>query len=116
MKERYNPIHLACHVWAKFYALPKHKNSKIEDYSIYIEINNGKKECYLVQGGEDAFLWKGAYARTSWEPIKDEEELYKKKDLLGSVHVRFKDKPIEIDNKLLEPFPNYIFFWNYITR
>ncbi len=116
MNEKYDPIHLAGYVWARFYALPEHKNCIIEDYSIFIDIDNGKKECYLVKAGEETFLWKGVHGGETWEAIRDEEELYKKRDLLGSVHIRFKDKPLEIDNRLLEPFPNYIFFWNYITR
>lgn len=116
MEEKYDPLHIVSHVWAKFYTLPEHKNSKIEDYSIFIEIDNNKNECYLIKAREDTFLWKGPCAGTNWDAIKDEEELYKKRDILGAVHVRFRDKLIKIDNKVLDPFPNYIFFWSYITR
>lgn len=115
MGEKYDPLHIVSHVWRSFDTLPEHENSKIEDYSIYIEIEKSKNECYLVKAGEDAFLWKGVYGETTWEAIKDEEELYKKRDLLGSVHIRFKEKPIEINERLLDPFPDYDFFWSYIT-
>lgn len=116
MEEKYDPLQVVSHVWGKFWTLPDHQNSKIEDYSVFIEIRQSEKECYQIRASKNGTLWMGTCAGTAWRYIKDEEELYKKRDFLGAVHVRFKDKPIEINNKLLEPFPNYIFFWNYITR
>jgi hypothetical protein len=116
MEEKYDPLHVVSHVWAKFYTLPEHKNSKIEDYSIFIEIKYSKNECYHIRASENGTLWKGTCAGTSWRSVKDEEELYKKREFLGAVHVRFRNKLIEINDKVVDPFPNYDFFWNYITR
>ncbi|MDH4218481.1 MAG: hypothetical protein OEW69_08665 [Nitrospirota bacterium] len=116
MEDKYDLLQIVSRVWARFYTLPEHKNSKIEEYSIFIEIKNSNDECYLINAREEDFLWKGMLSGITWQVIMDEEELYKKRDLLGFVHVRFRDKPIKINNKILDPFPNYDFFWNYIIK
>jgi hypothetical protein len=116
MEEKYDPLQVVSHIWGKFWPLPEHQNSQVEDYSISIEIRYSKNECYQIRATKNGTLWKGECSGTSWRAIKDEEELYKKRDFLGAVHVRFRGKLIKIDNKVLDPFPNYIFFWNYITR
>ncbi len=116
MEDKYDPLHVVSHVWAKFYTVPEHKNSKIEEYSIFIEIKYSKNECYQIQAAKNGTLWKGTCAGTDWRSVEDEEELYKKRDFLGAVHVRFRNKLIKINNKVVDPFPNYNFFWSYITR
>ena len=116
MEEKYDPFHIVGHVWSKFRTLPEHREAKIEEYSIFIEIKYSKNECYLIRAGETNFLWRGAYLGTTWKPVNDPEELYKNRDLLRAVHVTFKGEPININNKILEPFPNCELFWNYITR
>jgi hypothetical protein len=116
MEEKYDPLQIVSHVWGKFWALPEHQHSQIEDYSIFIEIRYTKNECYQIRATKNGTLWKGTCAGTSWRHIKDEEELYKKRDFLGAIQVRFRDKPIKMNGKLLDLFPNYIFFWNYIAR
>jgi hypothetical protein len=115
MEEKYDPLQLVSHVWGKFWAFPEHQDSQIEDYSIFIEIRYSKKEYYQIRATKNGTLWKGTDSGTTWRHVKDEEELYKKRDFLGAVHVRFRDKPIKINGKILDPFPNYIFFWNYIS-
>jgi len=116
MEEKYDPLQVVSHVWGKFWALPEHQDSQIEDYSIFIEIKYSKNECYQIRATKNGTLWKGTCAGTDWRSIKDEEELYKKRDFLGAVHVRFRNKLIKINDKVVDPFPNYIFFWNYITN
>ena len=116
MEEKYNPLQIASHVWGKFWALPEHNPSKIEDYSIFIQIKQTENEFYLIRVTKSGFLWKGFKSGTSWRLIQDEEELFRNKDLLGAVHVMFRDMPVIINNKELEPFPNYNFFWNYIAE
>jgi len=116
MEEKYNPFQVASHVWGKFWALPGHQISSIEDYSAFIEIKKTEKECYLIRPSKQGYLWKGNLFGTKWRLIPDLEELFENKDLLGTVHIRFRDKPIKINDNTLEPFPNYEFFWNYITR
>ena len=115
MEEKYDPLQLVSHVWGKFWALPEHQGSQIEDYSIFIEIKYSKNECYQIRATKNGTLWKGTCAGTDWRSIKDEEELYKKRDFLGAVHVRFRNKLIKIHNKMIDPFQNYDFFWSYIT-
>ena len=116
MEERYDPFHIVSRVWSKFHALPEHREAKIEEYSIFVEIKYSKEECYLIKAGDDNFLWRGVCSGTTWRTIKDFEELYDKRDFLGAVTIRFRNNPIKIENKILEPFPNYNLFWNYITR
>jgi hypothetical protein len=116
MEEKYDPLQIVSHVWGKFWALPGHRDSQIEDYSIFIEIRYSKNECYQIRATKNGTLWKGTEPGTTWKAVKDEEELYKKRDFLGAVHVRFRDRPIKMNNKIIDPFPNYTFFWNYITR
>jgi hypothetical protein len=116
MEEKYNPYHLVSQVWGKFWANPEHQHSKIEDYSIFIRIKQNEIECYQIRITKAGSLWKGFTSGTTWRLIQDEEELFKNKDLLGAVNVEFRNKPIKINDKVLEPFPNYDYFWNYITR
>lgn len=116
MEEKYDPFHIISHVWGKFHGLPEHREAKIEEYSVFVEIMYSKKECYLIKAGEENFLWKGACSGTQWRAINERKELYDKRDFLRSVNIRFRNNPIAIENKILEPFPNYDFFWNYISR
>ena len=116
MEEKYDPFHIVSHVWAKFHSLPEHRDAQIEDYSIFIENKSAEKECYIIKAGEDTFLWKRDHPEATWSVVTDPEEFYDKRDSLGAVTVGFQDEPINIGNKTLEPFPNFDFFWNYITR
>ena len=115
MEDKYSPLHVASHIWIKFWGLPGHQSTSVEDYSVFIEIKQTENECYLIKPSKHGYLWKGTLTGTKWKLITDFEELYKKKDLLKSVRVRFKEEPVKINDKILEPFPNYDFFWNYIT-
>jgi len=116
MQDKYNPLHVASHVWGKFFTLSGHQNSSVEDYSVCIEIKGSENECYLINPTATGYLWKGTCSRDIWRVVEDTEELYKKRDLLGAVHIRFRDEPIKIEDKVLEPFPNYALFWDYLTR
>ena len=116
MEEKYSPLQVASRVWGKFWAFPEHNPSRIEDYSVYIQIKQSGNEFYMIRVTKSGFLWKGFKSGTSWRLIQDEEELFKNKDILGAVHVRFRELPIMINDKELEPFPNYNFFWNYISK
>ena len=116
MEEKYDPLQAASHVWSKFWPLPEHRNSKIEDYTIFIQIKQSENECYLIRPSKSGYLWKGSASGTQWRLISDEEELYKNRDLLGVVYVKFRNNLVMINAKELEPFPNFNLFWNYITR
>lgn len=107
---------MASHIWSKFWGLPGHQNSAIEDYSVFIEIKESENECFLIKPSKNGYLWKGTLFGTKWKLISDFEEFYEKRDLLSAVHVWFKEEPVKMSNKILEPFPNYDLFWNYIRR
>lgn len=62
MEEKYDPFHIVSHVWSKFHALPGHREARIEEYSIFIEIMYSKNECFLIRAGETSFLWKGVHS------------------------------------------------------
>jgi hypothetical protein len=115
MEEKFNPLHAASCVFAKFWMLPDHQGGELADYSIFIEIKQSENMCYLIRPTKSGYLWKGILSGTKWKLITNFEELNENKDLLGAVHIKFRDKPIEINNNPLEPFPNYGLFWNYIT-
>lgn len=115
-EDRYNPVFVISNVWGKFQAFPTHRNSRIEDFTVFIEIKSGRKKGYLIEFGDAVFLWRGTRPKTGWMVIEDPEELHKKRHLLGKVHVRFKGRRIKIGNKPLDPFPDYEAFWNYIRR
>lgn len=116
MEEKYNPLYVASHIWSKFWGLSGHQNSAIEDYSIFIEIKQSENECFLIKPSKHGYLWKGTLFGTKWKLITEIEELNNNKDLLSAVHVRFRGELIKMNNKILEPFPNYDLFWNYITK
>jgi hypothetical protein len=116
MGDKYSPLHLASYVWSKFWGLYGHQDATVEDYSIYIEIKQTENECYLIKPAKTGYLWRGTLFGTEWKPIFKLEELNTNKDLLSTVHIRFKEEPVKIKDKILEPFPNYNLFWSYITR
>lgn len=116
MEDKYNPLHVASHVWGKFWAFPEHQNSSIEDYSIFIEIKQTESECYLIRPSKNGYLWRGSLSGTRWTLITELEELNENKELLSAVHIKFREEPVKIKDKILEPFPNYDLFWYYITR
>jgi hypothetical protein len=116
MEDKYSPLHVVSHVWGKFWAFPEHQNSAIEDYSIFIEDKHSENDCFQIRVTKNGCLWKGIRLGTAWRAIKDEEELYKNREFLGAVHITFRNDPIKMNDKVLEPFPNYDFFWSYITR
>jgi hypothetical protein len=116
MEEKYDPFHIVSHVWAKFRSLPEHKEAKIEDYSIFVKNKSAEKECYIIKADEDNFLWKREHPGATWSAVTDPEEFYDKRNSLGSVTIRFKGEPINIDDKTLGPFLNYGLFWHYISK
>jgi hypothetical protein len=116
MEEKYDPFHIVSHVWAKFHGLPGHRDAKIEDYSIFIENKSKEKECYIIKAGEEYFLWKKEHPGATWSAVTNPEEFYDRRDSLGTVTIGFKDEPIKINDKTVEPFPNYGLFWHYITK
>jgi hypothetical protein len=116
LEEKYDPLQIVSRVWSKFRALPDHRDSKIEDYAIFIEIKNSQKEYYQIRAAKNGFLWRGTESGQTWRSVEDEEELFRARDSLGAVLVRFRERPIKIKGKILDPFPNYTFFWNYIKR
>ena len=116
MEDKYNPLHILSLVWTKFWRFPGYQNSAIEDYSIFIEIKQNENECFLISVSKYGYLWKGSLFGNKWKLITDFKEFYEKKDLLKTVHLRFKDEPICIKNEILEPFTDYDLFLEYITR
>lgn len=116
MQDKFNPLQAYSCVFSKFWMFPEHQDSQIADYSIFIEIKQSENECYLIKPSKIGYLWKGILFGTKWKLITNFEELYENKDLLGAVHIKFRNDPIKIDNMPLEPFPNYDLFWNYITK
>lgn len=115
-EDLYNPVFVISNVWGKFQALRGQRNSKIEDFTVFVEFKRSRKKGYLIEFGDDIFLWRGTISKTGWIVIEDPEELYRKRHSLGKVHVRFKGRKIRIGNKPLGPFPDYETFWNYIRR
>ncbi len=118
MEEKYDPLLIISHVFGKLFALSGHQKSSINNYSIFIEIKESKNECYQIKIRKniDDILCKGQCSGTSWRVIKNHEVLSKNKDFLGTVHIRFRNRQIKINNRILEPFPDYDSFWNYITK
>jgi hypothetical protein len=116
MEEKYSPLHVVSQVWGKFWWIPEHQGSRVEDYSIFIGDKQDENECYLIRASKSGCLWKGIRFGKSWMSINDEEELYRKREFLGEVHIKFRNNPIKMSDKVLEPFPNYNLFWSYITR
>ncbi len=115
-EDPYNPVYVISNVWGKFQALPAHRNSRIEDYAVFIEVRRSRNRGYLIEFGNDVFLWRGTPSKTGWTLIEEPETLYRKRYSLGKVHVRFKGKKIKIGNRSLPPFPDYGTFWDYIRQ
>jgi len=113
-EDLYNPVYMISNVWGKFQALPAYRNSRIEDYAVFIEIRRSRNRGYLIEFGDDVFLWRRKPSRTGWTLIEEPEALYRERHSLGKVHVRFKGKKIKIGKRSLAPFPDYETFWDYI--
>ena len=51
-----------------------------------------------------------------WTEVQVQDALFDKKELLGNVHIRFKNMPIKIENGIIGPFQSYDDFWEYISK
>lgn len=115
MKEKYDPKMILSHMCGKFFGIKGHENVTINDYSIFIEIKNLENQCYRIGSTNNCPALHIGYCRsTSWTEIRDHEILFKNKDQLGRVHIRFKNKPIKINGQSIESFEAYDSFWDFI--
>lgn len=89
MEDKYNPIKIHGQAWFKVYN--PGENLQPDEVTVVIECR--RKPDYVIPG-------KGPFKLALWikkdiiREIFDEEALYKDKDLLGKVSVRYRNKEI----------------------
>jgi len=113
MEEKYDPKEMLRLVWSKFSTTIR---GSIDDYSVCIEIKNSNNECYFIcsRPNNPIKLLRGK-CKTMHGLEQNFEILFNDKDFLGRIHLRFRNKPINIKGKPVGPFQTYDVFWEYIS-
>jgi len=108
MEEKYNPISILRNTWQRFSKRDEYKESEAQDFQVYIEIIQSKDDMYIIGGYKsDCFLLKYSLRRSS-STITAQKNLFRDKEKLGKVSIKYKKE--EIQN-----YQNYDEFWNDIT-
>ncbi len=108
MEEKYNPIRILRNTWQRFSEQDEYKGSEAQDFQVYIEIIQSKDDMYIIGGYKsDCFLLKYSLRRSS-STITSPKNLFRDKEKLGKVRIKYKKK--EIQN-----YQNYDEFWDDVT-
>lgn len=109
IEEKYDPDIIIMKTWKQFSVFDEYKGSEAHDFQVYIEIQPREDDMYVIGGyRSNCFLLKYSI-RNSSSTITAPQNLFKDKDLLGKVSVRFKKK--EIKN-----YQSYDEFWEDIQN
>lgn len=107
MEEKYDPDRIIKKTWRRFSVLDEYRGSEVHDFQVYIEVQQRGDDKYVIGGYKDnCFLLKYSMKRSS-STITSPQNLFKDRDLLGSVSIKFKRK--EMRN-----YPSYDEFWEDI--
>ena len=107
MEEKYNPIHVLKNTLKRFTELDEYKRGEVHDFQIYIEIKDSKADKYIIGGYKsDCFLLKYSLRRSS-STITAPKNLFRDKDKLGKVVIKFK-------KEMIKSYQNYDEFWDDI--
>jgi hypothetical protein len=109
IEEKYNPETVIMNTWRRFSNLEEYKGSEAHNFQVYIEIQPREDDMYIIGGYKsDCFLLKYSIRHSS-STITAPQNLFKDKDFLGKVSMRFKEK--EIKN-----YQSYDEFWEDIRQ
>lgn len=107
MEEKYNPNHVLKNTLERFTGLDEYKGSEVHDFQIYIEIKDSETDKYIIGGYKsDCFLLKYSLRRSS-STITAPKNLFRDKDKLGKVDIKFK-------KEMIKSYQNYDEFWDDI--
>lgn len=92
MEGNYDPKRILMNTFQRFSAMDEYRGSEIHDYQIYIEIKGSEDDRYIIGGyKKDCFLLKYSLRRSS-STITAPKNLYRDRDKLGKVEIKFKKK------------------------
>ncbi len=107
MEEKYNSIHVLKNTLKRFSELDEYKGSEVHDFQICIEIKESDADMYIIGGYKsDCFLLKYSLRRSS-STITAPKNLFRDKDKLGKVDIKFK-------KEIIRSYQNYDEFWDDI--
>jgi len=108
MEGKYDPARILRNTWQRFSKQDECKESEAQDFQVYIEIKQSKKDMYIIGGYKsDCFLLKYSLRRSS-STITAPKNLFRDKDKLGEVQILYKKKEIQ-------HYQDYDEFWDDIT-
>ena len=107
MEEKYNPIHVLKNTLKRFSEQDRYRRSEVHDFQIYIDIKDSEADKYIIGGYKsDCFLLKYSLRRSS-STITAPKNLFRDKDKLGKVDIKFK-------KEMIKSYLNYDEFWDDI--
>ncbi len=107
MEDKYNPTLVLKNTLKRFSELDKYKGSEVHNFQIYIEIKDSEADKYIIGGYKsDCFLLKYSLRRSS-STITAPKNLFRDKDKLGKVDIKFK-------KEMIKSYQSYDEFWDDI--